>query len=201
MSLKWSPAWSKSFVCLLVLQALAAGCANRPGATAIAPLPSENLEVREVPTAVGGFRRTDVHRFPDAAMGVAYRFRDNSVLQPDVYHYPRDVEGPVSTTELLQQGRQLIRILPMQRAAGRFNTYEVLADSILVVALPGGTLRGSHVELLLTRQEQRASHQHVFALGSEFVKIRTSFPPAEETTARLEEFIEDLLAALVDSPR
>ena len=59
-------------------------------------------------------------------------------------------------------------------------------------------LDGSHIVVLLTRGgEARASHQHIFVLGDEIVKVRTTFAPDEDRTKRMERFIEALLRGMV----
>ena len=185
---------------LLVSLSLACACGRAAEPTRLEPLTSEqtDLSLRSVPNTVGELRWQQVHRFPDPALGVVYSYGDGSSPGSDVFVYPRDATSPVTHAELRAHGKPLLETLQTQRSAGRFDAYELLADSIVTIDLGGAPLDGSHIVVLLTRGgEARASHQHIFVLGDEIVKVRTTFAPDEDRTKRMERFIEALLRGMV----
>jgi hypothetical protein len=190
---------------LLLLLAFAAACAS-PGGPPVAPAPAgEALAIAQIPTRIGDFRQIDVHRFDTPGAGTAYRYSDGSRLRSDVYVYPlaeaqrASAGAPLETIQ--GEAHSLLAAMPVQQAQGRFDSFELLADSIATVLLPGGPLTGSHIALRLRfRGMEQESHQHVFMLGDQFLKVRTTFPPNAATAAAMAGFVERLVVAVTTVP-
>jgi hypothetical protein len=51
--------------------------------------------------------------------------------------------------------------------------------------------------VLVRGEEESDSHQHVFAVGDHFVKVRTTYPRGEDRDAELAAFLEELLPMLM----
>jgi hypothetical protein len=186
---------------LLIFGAFVACAPARVDPTVAGPS-AHAFAVRQIPTRVGEFRQLDVHRFPQRELGTAYRYSDDSPLRPDVYVYPLIVrdEGMNALALAQAEAALLPQGLEMQRARGRFSSFQIVADSVIVVSVPGGSVPGSHIAGVLFRGDTpRETHQHLFALGDQFVKVRTSYAPGEVELGRLEEFIADLLRLMLAS--
>jgi hypothetical protein len=177
-----------------------AACAANPPPGDSAGGEASGPRVRQVPAQVGEFRQIDVHPFPQPGAGIGYRYSDDSPLRPDVYVYPVPPSGSDAESSLVRaqtEGRLLLSALQVERDRGRFDSFQLLSDSVITLGVPGNSLEGSHVSVLLTRRGDEAeSHQHIFVLGDQFVKIRTTFPRGSQSLSRLEDFIEALLTGM-----
>lgn len=197
-----------TFLTLPTLLLMLAGCAASPPP---APAPSgvldpagldpstldPELTAGRPPSRVGEYRLADVHRFPEP-MGFAFRYASPTGLRPDVYVYPIQSDatsGPRDRDEQVrEESAALEEGLAVMREQGRFDAFRVLAEEPVEVPVGETSVRGWHVHVVLVRgAEESDSHQHVFAVGDHFVKVRTTYPRREDRSAELGGFLEALL--------
>ena len=187
---------------LLVL-ALAA-CAPAPGgAPAPAPAP---LAIRDAPAEVHGYRQTDFTRFEMASAGVAYRYGSGPPISPDVYVYPvgeTDRAAGDAVAQARAESDNLKSALEMQRGQRRIQGFEVTGDTAVAIPLAGGRVVGWHLAARVHAPRGPAieTHQHLFAVGDQFLKVRTSFPLGTASAgAELDSFVRELLRLMLAPP-
>jgi hypothetical protein len=186
---------------LLPLLHLLSGCAPRSAPEAVPQPAVAEWVLGEIPEEVGGFQLIETHRFPDAAMGTAYRYQHASGLQSDVYLYPvtataRDV-GDDPGDQTRAESELFKEVLPLQRAQRRFDDFEVLGDQPLRLSVRERRVVGWHVHAVISRQQQEYdTHQHVFAFGEHLVKFRTTYLRGSHSDDEVEAFIVSLLEAI-----
>jgi hypothetical protein len=190
------------FPSALLVASLTTACAHT---AAPEPAPSHpgGAEAREgiaLPERVGAFSIVETQRFPEASLGTLYRYRDGTALLPDVYVYPltrtarEGGDAPVDRARA--ESRLFLATLPINQRRGAFQRFRVIADGP-IPAGPEGGVEGWHVAAELIRPGQvRHTHQHLFAIGDELIKVRTTFGEDEGWEAALGAFLVGLLEAV-----
>ncbi len=188
---------------LLPLLLIAASCAqpgtNVPGPAPMAP-PSAHAEMPLVaPQSIGTFTLTDTRRFPDASAGVRYRYVATGALQPDVFVYPAapSVQQPGVRDTLGYESDKFKETLEIMQQRGSYQSFRIVSDSQVEVSTPGGRVPGRRVSASLTQNGERLdSHQILFMLRGQFVKVRATHGPGKVTSQELNDFVGGLLTAL-----
>jgi hypothetical protein len=147
----------------------------------------------------------DVHRYPQRELGTAYRYTDGGSLRLDLFVYPLSPtarRAGDSPRLQAQAEAQLLRTnLPEGRNRGWFTSYEIIADSMVILQLPSGTLEGSHMAIRIDSAGARSeSHQHLFVVDNELAKVRTDFDEGSVPAARLESWIHDIFRQMTTPP-
>jgi|GEM_PF-6985486 len=187
---------------LLLLASLISGCAHT-AASEPAPSHQGSAEARAgivLPERVGEFTIVETSRYPDPSLGTLYRYRDGSALQPDVYVYPLTGTarggGDAPVDRARAESRLFLATLPISQRRGAFQRFRVIADGP-IPAGPDGGIEGWHVAAELVEPGQvRRTHQHLFAIGDELIKVRTTFGEDEDREAALGAFLVELLKAM-----
>lgn len=188
---------------LLPLLLAAVGCAQ-PGAPMPGPAPAASSPVRaEVPLVapqqIGAFTLTDTRRFPDASAGVRYRYAAAGALRPDVFVYPAapNVQQPGVRDTLAYESDKFKEALAVMQQRGTYASFRILSDSQVEAGTPGGRVRGRRVSATLTQNGERLdSHQFLFLLWGQFVKVRATYKTGEVTSQELTDFLNGLVTAL-----
>lgn len=185
----------------LCLSTACAPASSPPSATAPVGGGGSAVRVERVPPQVGDFRRVDVHRFPQRELGVAYRYSDGTPVRLDVYVYPVGEQiraaGGTPAEQARIEGRLLGEGLEAQQRQGVVRSFQILSDSAVQITAAGNLLHGSHITARVdVRGRNEESHQHVFVVGDQFVKVRTSFTPRAVPLARIEAFVRELLDSM-----
>jgi hypothetical protein len=187
---------------LLLLLGLLLGCAPAASVGGTGPAAPGPLRLASVPDQVGAFRRTETITYPRADAGTLYRFRGGGSLDPDVYVYPVAPEtrgkGPGPREWAASQGPLFQLILEAQKQQGRLESVRMVADSAFRLTVRSALVDGWHTSARVTLQgQERDTHQLLFGVGDDFVKVRTSFAPGSVTDAELRQFAQALLEQLV----
>ncbi|HEU5185699.1 MAG TPA: hypothetical protein VFU01_14090 [Gemmatimonadaceae bacterium] len=151
------------------------------------------------PRRLGAFELVDTHVYPIASLGTQYRYRDSTGFQPDVYVYPGNLaeHGTDTLGALREEAREFVETLPHGRARGYYQSYRVLADTVLTVPLPRGDRVVHRITLAMKRDgADQDSYFYVTAIGREFVKVRVTQPRGTVPAARVDAFVQELLAGL-----
>lgn len=194
-------------VLLLLLPACAGSRSTSPAPRAsaaarmLAPAADAPLRVQRIPNVAGDFRLQGMYRFGRPELGVGFRYGDGDPVRLDVYVYPAPDEvlalddrvaaaAEVGRTELREGLEEEVR-------KGNLLSFELLADSAIVISLPRGEIRGSYALLRLSPPEGGMdSHQHHFIVGEQLVKVRTSYPEGAVDRAVVDAFVEDFLGRM-----
>lgn len=151
------------------------------------------------PRRLGAVELIDTHTYPIANLGTQYRYRDSTGFQPDVYVYPGDLadHGTDTLGALRAEAREFVETLPHGQARGYYQSYKVLADTVLSIPLPTGDRVVHRITLAMRRDgADQDSYFYVTAIGREFVKVRVTQPRGTVPEARVEGFVQELLASL-----
>ena len=184
---------------LLLLSA--AACAPAAGGRA-GPSPG-GLAIREAPVEVYGHPRTDFKRYEMASAGVSYRYGSGPPIIRDVYVYPLTPTAGAGGDDPVQQARaesdNLKAVFEIQRRERRIERFEAGADSAIAVPVAGGTVRGWHLSgRVVHRNGVDETHQHVFAVGDQLLKVRTTYTvAAPNASADVDAFVRDLLRQML----
>lgn len=182
----------------LIVLGLAAslGCAARSAPVTPEPDAERPLSIRQVPQELGSFRVSETHRYPDPQAGTLYRFRNNTELRPDVYVYPIPAaRGAAPLNPAREEGMNFGRVLTSQQRQRSFESFEIVEQRALEHTVGSSVIPGWHSQAVLTRRgEKRDSHMHLFVIGDQMLKIRTTYPQGSVDTAELERFISGLIA-------
>jgi hypothetical protein len=178
-----------------------ASCAPGPGG-AVGPSPA-GLAIREAPAEVHGYPRTDFKRYEMASAGVSYRYGSGPPIIRDVYVYPLTPTAGAGGDDPVQRARSesdnLKAVFEIQRRERRVERFEVAADSAIAIPIPGGTVRGWHLSgRVVHRNGVDETHQHVFAIGDQLLKVRTTYTVnAPNASADVDAFVRDLLRRML----
>jgi hypothetical protein len=151
------------------------------------------------PRRLGAFELVDTRTYPIASLGTQYRYGDSTGFQPDVYVYSGNLakHGTDTLGALREEAREFVETLPHGQARGYYQSYKVLADTVLNVSLPTGDRVVHRISLAVRRDgADQDSYFYVTAIGSEFVKVRVTQPRGTVPTARVDAFVQELLASL-----
>lgn len=187
---------------VVVFACLVAGCGPTPVSRGATPAGQRAPEITQIPESIGAFRRIETHQFDDPSAGAVRSYRNGSALQPDVYVYPLTETARAGGEDPLDRAEAESRIFPValevERQRGRFDRFQVRADSAVAISHGSRTIRGWHTAVQLSRRgDPRDSHQYLFALGDQFVKVRITYVPGAVKDEDRVEFIRALLIALL----
>ncbi len=187
---------------LFLLLGLLAGCAPAASVRGTGSAAPGAVRLDSVPDQVGAFRRTETFTYPRADAGTLYRFRGGGSLDPDVYVYPVSPEtrgkGPGPREWAASEGPMFRLVLAAQQAQGRLESVRMVADSAVRWTVGTAPLDGWHTVARVTLQgQERDTHQLLFGIGDDFVKVRASFAPGSASDAELRQFAQALLEQMV----
>lgn len=188
---------------MLVVLALGSviGCAAKPAARTGEPV-SPGLAIERIPERAGDFERTEIRRMQVPGAGTLYRFRSpRTSLAPDVYIYPLTATarqgGETARLQAAAEAQLFKAALALQQRRGRFDNYEVHADSSITLPMQQLQIEGWHTMVHLRRGGQvLESHQHLVVLGDQIVKVRATFPRGSTVAVELEPFLRALAQEL-----
>lgn len=179
-----------TIIAILILSAAAPTSAQTPQSA-----PGTSIAI---PSEVGTFRMTAVHRYPDPGLGVLYRFRNDSALRPDVYVYPSG--GPDGTTSLnpaREEGMNFGAVLTAQRRRGRITSFQILDSSAREYIAGSDTVPGWHVHAVLEGSEgKRDTHLYLYSVRGQMLKVRATAPEGTVDHASIDDFVAALLHAV-----
>ena len=199
----------------LLLLALSTGCAAASSALPSTPAPTAvaggPLALGPVSERVGeDVRLVDTHHFPDAGAGIRYRYGSPcSALQPDVFVYPLSETAAAAGSDPSAQARAeseaFKQVLAIRQQQGHTEAFRIEGEGPLRIAVGGHTLAGWHVHAVLVhRGQQSDTHQHLFAVSEQLIKVRTTFPRGsiaeEEVNAFLHALLREWVASVGNGP-
>lgn len=108
--------------------------------------------------------------------------------------------GPRPLDEAEAESALLEQVFAVQQQQGRLDSFEIRADSWYALTVRSAPVPGWHVEARVNlRGEARETHQLVFVVGDQILKIRASFAPGavamDELTRFAERFLERALGS------
>lgn len=192
---------------LLPLIFAVAGCAQTGASGSTAPpmpAPSASAAVPaaillEPPERIGQFTLTDTRRFPDLSAGVRYRYAGAGALRPDVFVYPAppNVEQPGVRDTLAYESEKFRQALAVMQQRGTYQSFQILSETESDIRTPAGPVTGRRVSAVLTQDGQRLdSHQVLFLIRGQFVKVRVTQSAGAASSEELFEFLRGLLTVL-----
>ena len=150
-----------------------------------------------MPARVGTLELTDTVRYPDPRLGTLYRYRDGSEIRPDVYVYPVGLgqASPAPLNPAREEGMTFGMLLTVQKRQGRFDDFEIIESEARKHGEGDEAIQGWHVHAVLDDDgTMRDSHLHVYVIGDQMLKVRTTYPQGSAEAVELEAFVSELLS-------
>jgi len=154
-----------------------------------------------MPRVLGEFQLVDTSTFESPNSGIMYRYRDSAGFRPDVFRYPVSVgTGPCNACCLRSAAAGELatyrRTIPEQVRRGYVDSVELVNDEPIVPGRGSWLTPGRHARFRLFREgKEYESHFVILAGQEQFLKVRATFLPGSVTSARLQEFIAQVLAS------
>lgn len=194
--------WSAPLLAPLIIAAVSC---TPPSISASASAPSVGQSagvaiVLAPPHQIGAFTLTDTRRFPDPNTGVRYRYTGTGALRPDVFVYPAapSVEQPGIRDTLAYESEKFGQALTVMQQRGTYQSVRILSESESEIRTSAGPIMGRRVSVVLTQDGQQLdSHQVLFLIHGQFVKVRTTHVAGAAVSQELFDFLGGLISALM----
>jgi hypothetical protein len=182
---------NSTVVSLVSLSLFVAACASNPKS----PAPPAALAVVSTrPNAVGEVVLADSVKYPNARLGVLYRYRHGD-FRPDVYLYAKegwpDPQG---------QAQEFVPTLDYYQHKGEYESYRIQLTQPIVLNAGDRALPGHEIVVRYDQKDHtRDSYFAVVSLPNEYVKFRITQRSHPNAVVSARDFVNAWLAGYFKS--
>ena len=182
----------------------ASACRSAGGVPDPAPSPATTPATvpldQKVPAQAGGFRIVERQTLAGDG-GLLIRFRDTSAVLMTLFLYAPEAAAatryPEPAALLRYEADKFAEVMAIQTQRGLYSSWRMLASGPDTIRTPQGPVPGHMVATSVVRGGQTMTEQqHLYLIGTTFVKVRTTLPATVGSRADLPRVIAEIVTPL-----